>query len=246
MKRISALVISLILLCGLSMNAAAETVEFAVGEWAPFISESMPGNGHDGEVVRAAMKAVGMDVKYNYYKWTRSKGLIKQGEALASFPWSKTPTTTAIAIYSDPISVSRQVFIYNKSKLGEVDFKTPADLKKYNVAGIRSYSHVEILEKAGIKLDMSNDLETALKKLKAGRVDMVPDNDLVLWGMAKQMFGADISNYALTKSALTEADMHVIFSKNHPQAEAMKATFNEGLAKIKASGEYDQIDGKYK
>ncbi|WP_147818703.1 substrate-binding periplasmic protein [Salidesulfovibrio onnuriiensis] len=237
---------AMMLAFGFSALAAAETVVFAEGEWAPFVSENMPNNGATGELVRAAMKAVGMDVKYDYYKWNRSKVLVEKGEVAGSFPWGKNAEREAFAYFSDPVQRSTEPFFYLKSKMGDWDYKGLDSLKGLNVAGIRGYYHVGIFEKAGINMDMSNDLETALKKLQAGRVDVVVENELVVWETLKKMFPGEVDKFAASKTPLREDDMYVLFSKKFPGTADLVKKFNEGLAKIKASGEYDKIMGKYK
>lgn len=247
MKRfVQVLALSAVLLLGLIPAASAETVVFAEGEWAPFVSESLPNNGATGELVRATMKAVGMDVKYEFFdNWNRSKVLVQKGERAASFPWGKNAEREAFAYFSDPVQRSTEPFFYLKSKLGDWDYTGLDSLKPLKVAGIRGYYHVGVFEKAGIKMDMSSDLTTALKKLKAGRVDVVVENALVGWAAIKKLFPGEEGLFAASKGNLREDDMYVLFSKKYPGGDGLVKKFNEGLAAIKASGEYDRIMGKY-
>ena len=40
---------------------------FAVGEWKPYVSESLPFNGFSAEIVKNAYSNVGIDVKLEFY-----------------------------------------------------------------------------------------------------------------------------------------------------------------------------------
>jgi polar amino acid transport system substrate-binding protein len=50
-------------------GAQAETMTFAVGEWAPYIGQELPNDGVHTERVRAVMQAAGYDLALEYLPW---------------------------------------------------------------------------------------------------------------------------------------------------------------------------------
>ncbi len=225
---------------------AAEEVTIVTGEWAPFISKQLPGNGPHTEVVVAAYKAAGIETKVKLVPWKRALKELKEGTSLCSHSWGQTDKRKEFANFSVPLFKSRDVFIFLKSKLPNFEYTSLDALKAYKVAGLAGYSHVEKFKKAGLKLDMSSDLATALKKLKLGRVDLVCEDDAVVIDMIKKKFAADKDNFGLSKNSFASNDMFMMFSKTAPDSDKYREKFNAGVAKIKADGTYDAIMAKLK
>lgn len=66
-----------VLLLGKQAVVRAETVRIAVGEWPPYISESLPNQGR--EVVRQAFAEEGLDVSFHFYSWAEAYRLTPEG-----------------------------------------------------------------------------------------------------------------------------------------------------------------------
>ena len=67
---------------------AADVVNMAIGEWAPFTSEKDPKGKLTEKVVTEAYKLEGVDVKFSYFPWKRSSTMVEEGASDASFPCS--------------------------------------------------------------------------------------------------------------------------------------------------------------
>jgi hypothetical protein len=60
-----------VLLLGMALFASSQSVIFGTNEAPPFSSGSMPGKGISGQLISAALKAVGYDAQFQFYPNTR-------------------------------------------------------------------------------------------------------------------------------------------------------------------------------
>lgn len=228
------------------VSAQAETIMITTGEWAPYMSENLPGGGPVSEIITAAYKAEGIDVKFEYYPWKRAISLVETGKALGTSAWSDTEERRAFSVASDPMVSSREVFVYMKKNLPDFDYTNLEDLKKYKLMSLAGYSHEAAFQGAGLKTDSTNNAETALKKLELGRGDLMCENEAVMAGLIKKMYPGRESEFGMSKTAFNEQPLHLLFSKKFPDMDKYLKKFNSGLAKIKQDGTYDKIMTKLK
>jgi len=169
-------------------SVQAESVTIVTGEWAPYVSESLPGSGPVNEMVTAAYKAEGIDVTFKYYPWARVENMVKTGKALGSTAWSDSASRSDWSVVSDPVASSREVFIFMKKNLPDFDYTNLDDLKKYKVMSLGGYSHEKLFHEAGLKTDSTVSAEVALKKLDGGRSDLMCENEAVIAGLIRKMY----------------------------------------------------------
>lgn len=227
-------------------SVQAETVKIATGEWAPYISEKLPGGGPVSEIISAAFKAEGIDVEFKYYSWKRAMKEIKTGKSLGSSAWSDTPERRTFSTPSDALVSSREVFIFMKKNLPDFDYTNLEDLKKYKVMSLAEYAHEKKFHKAGLKTDSTPSAETALKKLEKSRADLMCENEAVVAELIRKLFPGREAEFGLSKTAFEELPLHLLFSKKFPDVETYVEKFNSGLAKIKKDGTYDKLNAKLK
>ena len=125
------IIFSVLLLC-FSFHSFAQTMEFAVGEWAPYTGKFEPQNGVASNVVRAALKSQGVELKIKFYPWARAKELVKTGKVVASFPWFVTEDNKKEFDFSLPFTTSQELFFYKKDN-GPFVFTKMSDLKNYKI-----------------------------------------------------------------------------------------------------------------
>lgn len=80
--------------------------------------------------------------------------------------------------------------------------------------------------------------------LNAGRVDAVLAIEDDARGAAKTVTGS-LEAFRRTDSPLNAQVLSLIVAQDHPQAEAIIAAFNKGLAQLHDSGEYDRIKEEF-
>lgn len=226
-------------------SAMAKEFEILTGEWAPYVSESLPGGGPTGMIITEALNASGDSVKFEYVPWKRTEVLTQSGKALATFPWSTSPEFEATAYISSPLAVQRMVFFYLKSEHPDWDYKGLESLKNLTVGGSTGYTYVKTFADAGIKTSYAPTILNSLQKLLRKRVDVVPESQLVGWKTIKDNLPGDADKIASSQSALFEKPLFMMVSKSHPDGKELIESFEKGFKVIKESGRYKQILEEY-
>ncbi len=239
-----AMVLALLIL--ISFNSVkAETLTMAIGEWAPYTSNTDP-NGKIAEVlIREVYKRVGIEVQFKYYPWKRSFELVKKGKFAATFPWLQIEERKTMFIFpKESLYQQKEVFFHLK----DLDFKweTDEDLKQYRIGGVLGYAHVKLLEDKGLTLDVISSDEQNFKKILARRIDIFSSSFIVGYSLINKLF--DPSKAVLFTNhpkPLTKDDMFLLISKNIPNGKELADQFDKGIKELKASGEYDRIFDKF-
>jgi len=221
--------------------AIASDIIVMTGEWKPYVSNELPHNGFFAEIVSQVFKTSGLEATFHFAPWPRCEANIKHGKAFAAFPYTINKTRKVFAWFSEPIALSRSVFFYNREKLSDFDYTNMEDLKPYLIGGIRGYFYEETFSKAQLSIDYSENESDAFKKLFFGKVDIVPVNELVGWGIIKQLYKNQTDLFSTSKSAMSDTELTLMVSKTFPGARDLMQTFNKGLQIIKNNGTYNEI-----
>jgi len=226
--------------------AMAQPVKLATGEWAPFVSQKMDGQGFTAEIVQHALLAAGIEPILEFYPWARCEQSLQSGDAKAAFPYARTAEREEKYVYSEPIAVSRTVLFFLPEIMGtDFDFTSLEALKDNKVGGVRGYYYEKTFTEADIAVDYASNAESSVKKLYMGRVDVMPENELVGWQLIKATYPDEQDKFAATASAMVEQPLHLIALKGDPEAAKAIEAFNKGLATIKEEGVYSSILKKY-
>lgn len=242
MKKIL-IIFLMMLLC--STYSHAEKILLVTGEWAPYTSQEIEGYGFITEIISETLKDMGMTPEYEFRKWKRCYSLVKRNKVWAAFPYSYTEERAKEVFYSDTVGESTtKFFFYNK---GEKVFKYEdlADLKAYKISGVKGYFYEEAFEKAGLNISYTSDETSALKRLAAGRVELMPMNELVGWALIKKVFPDDVSKFGTLEKPYSVAELKLIVSQKYPDSENLLKRFNESLKKVKTGERYRIILEKY-
>lgn len=220
-------------------HAVENSVTFAVGEWAPYISES-EADSIVGTIVKEAMSAVGKTVKYDFYPWKRSYTLINEGEAAGSFPWIFTPGRSEEVLFSETIFSADSVLFYTNPQLAGIDYSDVGRLKGLKVGGVVSYWYHDDFKAQGIRVDKSLTVTEAMRKLLEGWVDLVPEDKRAGWALIREHFPDQAHLFRTSAPHPRAISLHAIFPKT-AEGRAMRDGFNRGLAIIRANGTFDRI-----
>lgn len=236
----------IVLILSLSVSASSsEKVILVTGEWAPFTSESMVGKGLVTEIVAAIFQQMGIEYEIRFYPWARCEAMLENGTAWGAFPYSATPERQQKFAFSEGILKSASPLFYLKNGLGDFQYQSPNDLGGYKVAGIQGYITTEILQSAGIPtIDVAN-AEAGFHMLMAGRIDFVPEQQVVGWELLKSLYPDRLAEVTTTEMALVESDLNVMVSRQYANSSELLSKFDEAFAAIVDSGEYARILARY-
>jgi len=231
----------------LAMLASAEKMVLVTGEWEPYTTEKSSEKGAFSEIVIAVFQEMKTDCDIKFYPWKRAEMMVDEGSATAAFPYSVTDERIKNFLYSDPVMNSTSKFFYYKpsNKIKITDWKSYADLKAFKVGGVLGYFYEKDFAAAGLNTEYVANDELNLKKMQAGRVDLIPGEELVAKALIKKLFPTEQQNFVALNKPLLSSSLHLMYSKKNADSEKNIKAFNEALKRIKTNGKYKTIMTKY-
>ncbi len=231
---------------------AADSVRFAIGEWAPYTTQGQSSHGMAAEIVTAASQAAGLQPEYQFFPWKRAEARVLDGTFFATFPYQETPERTGSFLFSEVICSSSNALLLHRGnpRMDPFSYAKPEDLKGLRVGTLAGSDAVSLpLRKAGALIEEVQSVEQNLRKLEADRIDCIIDDRPVLYaalvaycaGDAQRLAGFHFSERPFG----SPTDYRLMVSTRFPDTRELLARFNMGLRKIKANGEYQKILRKY-
>lgn len=238
MSSLAKAAMTLLLLVTVSVYASErETVRIAVGEWPPYLSQILPHDGVAAHLVQEAFKAVGLDVKFEYFPWQRVRVYVENGTQDASILWVKNEERAKTLLFSDVLLEGEAVFFYNKNN--PLVWQNYEDLDGKRFGGLLSASYPWFEAAKAEGADVSMDLVTVehrnFSKLLSGRIDAFSLDKLVGLHMLQQRFPKQADLIGYDPTPIESWPYRLIFTKS-PRGEALSAAFNDGLMIIQERG----------
>lgn len=228
----------------ISAHARADNITLVTGEWTPYTSQNLEGNGFITEIISEVFKEMGGRAEYKFYPWRRCYHLVKKGRVWGGFPYSYTEDRAKEVMFSDDVGESKTVFFYYKKKK-EYAYETLDSLKPFKIGGIVGYFYEEAFKKAGLQVDYAPDELSAISKLAAGRMELLPLNELVGWYFIRKSFSDKMGDFGKLEKAYSTDQLKVIVSKEYPGSSELLEQFNKTLKIVKSGDRYEAILKKY-
>ena len=108
-----------------------------------------------------------------------------------------------------------------------------------------SENYEPIFKQAGLEVDYAKNVVLCLRKLAAGRVDLVEETKLAGWESIKTVFPNEVEYFGTLKKPLDATPLAIMVSRKYPDSASIISQFNAGLQQIKDKGIYKQILMKY-
>jgi polar amino acid transport system substrate-binding protein len=233
-------------------NVLAEgtNLKFAIGEWEPYTGEKIANSGMAAEIVSAACTAVGLKAEYEFFPWKRAENNVLVGSNLATFPYKEIQERMANYSFSDTLFSSSFGILMLKKNTNTTNFKYSKleDFTNHPVGIVSGTDAIRIpLEKAGIKVEGIPTVDQNIKKLEAGRIDFYIDDKAVIYQALKKNYTAEqMAEFVFSETDFGEKnDFKIMISLKYPDSKVLTGKINEGLKKIKESGEHKKILEKY-
>jgi len=234
-----------------AMHAQGAALMLGADQWCPFNCD--PNSDHPGfavEIARAIFAGSGRGVQYRVASWTRSLEDAREGRLDGVI--SASPLEEPDLIFPrEPVGMSRSGIAVRRDS----DFRLAADrpfdgriigaIASYDYSGpAGAYIRAYAADPTRIQfLSGSDALVMNLRKLAAGRVDVVPDDTNVLATAIKlQGLGGQLKVAALQDCA----PVYIGFSPAIPDGVALARAFDAGIARLRASGRLAGILAHYK
>lgn len=232
----------------ISASLQAGTVELGAedgaGPWG-----DKDGHGAGNEIVLAAYKAAGMDIKLNILSYAKAKALTLEGKIAGCFSMAWEPELEGKIVFAkEPLYTPSAVFFKNTKH--SLKAKNIDQIEEKSVVGtVIDYEYPEAvvaLKKRGVKFEEGYSEEANLKKLVQNRypttvamIDELKSSDFLIQK-------AGVKGLVEVAFIASKQGSFVGFSLNHPDGKLAKAKFDEGYALIKKNGTLEKILKKWR
>lgn len=231
----------LLALLFLSQSVLAEPIKIISGEYAPYSGEALFGRGISTQIVEAVYKEINKDIKIDFVPWKRAMYLLQNSSATGSYPWSKSQEREVDFVFSQPIhEFSIRYFVKTNSPI-----KSLSDFERKRLCRPNGWNNVyyeKTIKEKKMILESPINIESCLKMLVLGRVDMVGLDEVVGAALVKKYYGDknEITSIPATDIPY-KVTFHFIVAKKTPNAQKIVEEFNHGLKVIKNNGTYHKI-----
>jgi len=230
------LTFTLILSASLSF-ADNKIIQLTSLDWPPYSSKSLDQQGASVAVAKEAFKAMGYQLKVDFFPWSRAIALAKDSNSgyAGYFPDYFSDENSKNFIYSDAMGSSPLGFAERKDK--SISWTTLEDLKPYRIGVVQDYINADefdvMIANKTLKSSVTTTDEKNLKKLVSKRVDLaVVDKNVMNYLFKTNQSLAQKASEAQFNSTLLEDKKLFICFKKGPKGEDLARIYNEGLKKI--------------
>ncbi len=223
-----------------AMHMPKKFVHLAVGDWPPYIDQSLPHQGLLAQIARAALSEQGLQVKWHFMDWNQALAQARAGQIDASLGWSRNAEREKDLLFSDPVSYATLVFFHSEKKAFSWD--SMSDLSHLRIAIVEGYNYGERFEHARregtLKLTVYATEQQAIEALISGKVDLFPSDVQV--GKAMLMQAGAGQGFVADEHPLQQLALHLVAKPSASANELMKR-FNAGLQSLQSTGRYSRM-----
>jgi len=244
--------ILVLLLLGLFPKAGwGETITLAADEWAPFnIQPGKQPEGYMVDIAREVFTSHNIEVVYKVVPWTRALEGTKTGEYTAAVGASKNDARDFI-FHDEELTINQLSFWVKKGNPWR--FTGHNSVQQVSLGLIQSYdyrswlntyaeSHKQDTDKVQF-VTGENPLEMNLRKLVAGRVGAVVDNEATIRYKAMQLGLLDAIELAGKDTELVPC--YIAFSPAIPRSVDYARMLSDGIVTLRKNGRLQQILAVY-
>jgi polar amino acid transport system substrate-binding protein len=229
----------------------AETITIVADEWPPFniVPDKQP-EGYMVDVVREVFGAVGIKVEYKIVPWNRAKDSTLKGDYTAVIGASKKSAPNLVFPKEELICNKISFWVKKGSKWRYI---SPTSLDTVSLGLIEGYDYRKTLNdyvKQHRKnygriqfVSGTNPLEMNIRKLIAGRIGALVDNEPVVRYTSRQMGVSEKIEMAGSGNEVTCG--YIAFSPANPRSKEYARILSEGIVKLRKSGRLEEILAVY-
>jgi polar amino acid transport system substrate-binding protein len=224
----------------LTQAAAAEKLRLVADAWPPFTDINLVNGGLATDLVSTALARAGYASEFEQVPWARALQGIGDGryDVLVSAWFNKE--RTLIGEFSNEYLLNRVLFL--KRKDSPIEFDSLKALHAYPIAVVRGYAYSSAFDSdPELQKVPVHSFSMAVRMLAAGRVALAVDDEYV----ARYNLGREVprvrESVEFLPKPLSENGLHILVSLKNPNHAQIVASFDRGIAAMKADGSYDRM-----
>jgi len=229
--------ILLLMLQSLFLNAA-ETITIAGDDWMPINGDPKSQTpGFAVEVMKEIFEPLGYKIEYQFMPWSQAVSLCRKGKIDALVGSDEIDSRNLIFPHNAIDSYSDTFYVLKTSKWR---YRNLASLEKITLAYAVDYGYDRSLMFYINSKKMSNKLyafggekplESMIKKMIAGKIDVIPENPAVMaWKLKERKLEDKIVIAGITESWNS---IYIAFTKEKKSSKKYADIFDNGFIKLK-------------
>ncbi|MDP4527511.1 transporter substrate-binding domain-containing protein [Alkalimonas delamerensis] len=219
----------------------AEPLLIASSDYSPHTGEHLPEGGALTAIMQAAFDKMEQPVEIHYMPFARAMQASRLGQYAAVLGVKHTDEREQAFYFPEPIYQTAIVFF--KRADSHYHFDSYLDLVHQGVryGSVLGYSHPDGLLETRIRHYQVSSEEQLFVLLRAGRVDLMAGDKLNGIYLLHHEFPEFLPYIDWVEPPIEQQPLYLLFSRQHPQGEALSQAFSEAIMQLKESGELAQI-----
>ncbi len=221
-------------------GADGATVRLVSTEFPPYTGAALPGGGIACEITRAALRQVGLTMSLQFRPWARALLEFQRGEHDGVIGAWRTPERERQMRFPSPLGIVNQIgFMARADARHRVD-----DLDR--LAGLRigtvnGYANPERFERARLQVEPAVDDLANLRKLLAGRIDLILIDKGVGAHLIDTQLREAVGRLVWLEPGITELPLYTVFSRTQTDGDRLTAALTRGLGDMQSSGRLAEL-----
>ncbi|ABC30264.1 ABC-type amino acid transport/signal transduction systems, periplasmic component/domain [Hahella chejuensis KCTC 2396] len=202
--------------------------------------------GYLVEITQAAFSRVGYATDFRFVPWSRALTKSIAGEYDVLLAAYYTHERAEKLLYSKPIGVAEVMLLQRKGS--DITYRKLEDLKPYRIGHISNSKVSPEFDKAEaeyLNIEYAFDAETNIRKLLAGRLDLMVEKKQRIVQLVNTEFASEAHKLAFVNPPLHINYFHNCVTKINPDHQKIIHDFNLGLDIIRKDGTEARILKKH-
>jgi polar amino acid transport system substrate-binding protein len=212
----------------------------------PFSQIDYYKEGMSTEIVRAVFAEMRLPLEVDFMDANRAKAATFNGTVVATYPYVKNVADEETLLFSTPLYKVLNVFFIKKAS--GIIYEKPKDLKGKTIAipiGYELPQLQDFYKKGIVNIRPCRTLADCFDLLNKGTVDMVAASEIVGWSTLKTVPNAVASDFKTLDQSLDQTTIHLVISKNHPNAEQLINQFDAAYQRLSLKGAISEIEDRH-
>lgn len=238
---IRALLFALMMAIALDARGDGGPIVFQSTETPPIWSETMPSGGMGGEILQLLSEAAGVKYSINYLPVKRFRA--SSAAYIVGDPGILT-TERNRAVF--PIATFHAAYFYYRPHHDALEIHRMADLSGHNLGVMRgTIEDMDQFVRHKINVEESDSIETLLRMLKKGRIDVAILVDLAGRHLIREMFPEEQDDFVQVVIHGSVRPIAVMVDLDTPNGKDIAQLYRQVLKKTLGSRQYREILQKY-
>lgn len=222
--------------------------------FAPFSQSGLYNGGMITDIVNTVYGQIGKKTEISYVPNNQLRGVTFNGRTEVSYPLTKNKNDEMLFLYSEPLYTTLTVFFAKTdSEVEDMEKTMEKRMKKGKFSklvvvvplGFNSDKLVEYYENKYILLKPMKSLEECFKALNDGTADLVAAPQIAGLVAIQSSTELNRADFKILEKSVESTTLHLVVSKEHPNAETIISEFNQAFAAAKAEGKISKVVDKH-